>query len=111
MKDSRYNSPNKEEEQLLELLNNLFPNEYKFVGNFDLFIDGKNPDFINKSNKKVIEYFGSYWHSEVMTGKKENIHESERINHFINSGYDCLIIWDFEFKNKKELINKLKKFN
>jgi hypothetical protein len=111
MKDGRHNSPNKEEEQLEELLNNLFPNEYKFVGNFDLFINGKNPDFVNILSKKVIEYFGSYWHSELMTGEKEYIHENKRINHFINSGYNCLIIWDFEFKNKKELIKKLKKFN
>jgi len=46
-----------------------------------------------------------------MTGLNEKEHELERTNHFIKAGYDCLIIWDYEVKDKNKLVNKLKKFN
>jgi len=62
MKNGRHNSPNKQEIQMLKLLNKLFPSEYKFVGNFDLFINGKNPDFINEKIKKllnILDYIGT----------------------------------------------------
>lgn len=111
MKEGRRNSPNLQEQELQIILDDLFPNEYKFVGDFELFINGKNPDFISLKNKKVIEFFGAYWHGEHMTGKKETIHEEERTNHFVESGFDCIVIWDYELKEQEILINKLKTFN
>jgi hypothetical protein len=34
-----------------------------------VWIDGSNPDFINENDKKIIELFGDFWHSERIIGK------------------------------------------
>jgi len=103
--------PNKKETNLLEILNELFPNEYIFVGDFKLWIDGKNPDFICYNKNKLIEHFGDYWHSEELIGKPEYLHEEERKNHFLKHGYDCLIIWESELNNIDQLKKKIKEFH
>jgi len=97
--------PNREEVNLLELLNNLFPNEYKYVGNGEVIIGGINPDFINiNGQKKVIELYGDHWH------QGEN--PQDRIDKFAVYGFDCLIIWLSEFTNKPQrVISKIKKFH
>lgn len=95
---NRY-TKNRTETQLEILLNKLFPNKYKFVGDGYTFIGGKCPDFINFKDKRIIELFGNYWH------KKSE--EKQRINHFKKYGYNTLIIWEEELKNVDKLINKL----
>ena len=96
--------PTKPEITLNKLLNKLFPNEYKYVGDFKFWIDGKNPDFMNiNGKKKLIELFGDYWH------KDDN--PEDRINHFKPYGFDTLVIWESELKNKDEIIGKLKEFH
>jgi hypothetical protein len=110
LKESRHNSPNKTELKLFKIINEIKPDRFKFVGDFDFFINGKNPDFIDHKNKQIIELFGSYWHSKKFTGIAENIHEQERINHFKNNGYNCLVIWDLELKNINNIKQKLIKY-
>ncbi len=95
--------PNKPELILIELLNNILPGEYEYVGNFKIWICGKNPDFINKSKNKIIEFFGEYWHPK----EDENI----RINHFKKEGYETLIIWESEMCDLNSLKNKIIYFN
>jgi hypothetical protein len=95
---------NKTEELILKLLNSLFPQEYKFVGNFQVFFGGKCPDFINiNGKKKIIEYFGQYWHRED--------NPQNRINHFKKYGYDTYIILEKELKNIEELSHHLEQFH
>jgi hypothetical protein len=48
-----------------------------------------NPDFVNVTDRKIVEYFGTYWHS-VMRPKDEQY----VINQWKEIGYDCVIIWD-----------------
>jgi hypothetical protein len=68
--------PNKKEDILIKLLKEL-KLDYKFTGDFSIWIDGKNPDFINEGTKKIIEFYGEYWH------KNEKIDGGiNRINHF-----------------------------
>ncbi len=55
-------SPNKKELCLNELLQKWYPNEWKFVGDGQVFINSKCPDFIHKEKKLLIELFGDYWH-------------------------------------------------
>lgn len=95
--------PNKKEIQLDKILRIVLPGQYKYVGDGQIIIEGKNPDFINcNGHKKIIELFGDYFHdvSEI-EGRK---------NHFSKYGYETLIIWEHELKNEKDLIEKIKEF-
>lgn len=95
--------PNKFEMKIDNILQEIFPNEWKYVGNFDTFIGGKCPDFLNiNGQKKLIECFGDYWH------KKED--EKERKDHFKKYGFDTLFIWEHELKSEKRIKNKIEKF-
>jgi len=98
--ESRAIVPNKPETFLTNLLNDLYPGEWKFVGDFSFMIGGKNPDFVNiDGQKKCIEHFGTHWH------KGDN--PQDRINLFKSYGWDCLIIWEHELKNFKALRRKI----
>lgn len=100
----RFNSPNKSELKLLDILNDTYPNEWKFVGDGSFIIDGKCPDYINCNNKKlIIELFGERWH--------EKSEEEQRKEIFKKFGYNTLIIWFKELKNIEKLKEKLKLFN
>ena len=99
--------PNKPEKLVNSILDNIFPNQYEYVGDFKLFIGGKNPDFIHRNKNKVIEFFGDYWHSKEVIGKSSQEHISERIGHFKLYGYDTLIIWETDLKNIEDLKNKI----
>lgn len=103
--------PNKQEIFVLDLLNVLYPNKYKFVGDFELWVGGKNPDFVSQNDKKLIEYFGNWWHSEKNTGLPSYKHEQERINHFKKYGYNTLVIWENELKDIEKLKNKIVEFH
>lgn len=94
----------------LELSLHDYITDYKYVGDYSHWIGGKNPDFIDFKNKKIIEVFGDYWHSEEKTGKSCIMHEEERIKHFENYGYLCLIIWEHEFQDNDKLLLKLNNF-
>jgi len=84
-------SPNKQEVQLQEMLNEVFPKLFVFVGDGQLRIGTKYPDFVHTSQHKLIELYGDYYHS-----KDEEI---PRIEYFKQFGYDCIIIWASELKN------------
>jgi len=100
--------PNKPEKYLLFLLNKLFPNVYKYVGDFSFVIGGRNPDFIDIKHKKIIEFFGDYWHNRHIFPKVQS--EYNRILHFNKYGYNVLVIKEFELKDINSLILKLKDF-
>ena len=95
--------PNKPETFLLNLLNKLFPNEYKYVGDFQFFLGGKNPDFMNVNGRKdLIELYGDYWH--------KNDDPQDRIDHFKQFGFNTLVIWEKELKDQEKLMEKLQDF-
>jgi very-short-patch-repair endonuclease len=91
---------------LLNILNQIYPKQWKFTGNGKIWINYQNPDFIHKKHKKVIELFGEYWHE-----KKE---QRQRINKFKKEGYDCLVIWhdkDKLWKEPENVVNKIISWN
>lgn len=94
--------PNKTEQFLIDLLNeNNLP--YRYVGNGQVIIQRKCPDFINcDGQKKIIELFGNYWHKP-----KE---EFERKKLFSQYGFKTLIIWEHELKDKPKVLEKIIKF-
>lgn len=96
--------PNKPEQALLALLNHLFPNEYKYVGDFQFFLGGKNPDFMNINGRKdLIELYGEYWHKDDDPQK--------RINHFRQYGFETLVVWENELKDREKLMERLREFH
>ena len=101
---SRGVRPNKPELHLQSLLNELYPNDFKYVGDGEVIIAGKCPDFININGKKqIIELYGDYWHR----GEKEE----DRIKIFEPYGYKTLIIWERELEDINRLKHKIKEFN
>ena len=101
---SRGVKPNKLEKHFEKFLNNLYPNEWKFVGDGQLIIGGKCPDFVNvNGKKKLIEFWGDYWH------KGQN--PQDRIDKFKPFGWDTLVVWEKELKDIDKLKIKLKKFH
>jgi len=95
--------PNKPESIILTLLNDLYPNEWKYTGDFSFMINGKNPDFVNcNGQKQCIELFGDYWH------KGENPQDRKAI--FREFGYETLVIWEHELRDMNIVKNKIYAF-
>ncbi len=105
--------PNNPEKLLISLLNELLPNEYKYVGDGTIWIEGANPDFINiNGQKRIIEHNGDYYHSKEWTGLNKEQEEKQRVDHFKKYGYDTLIIWEHElYEDLDVLKNKILDFN
>jgi hypothetical protein len=96
--------PNKKEAILLDIINGVAPNQYRFTGDGSFSIYRLHPDFTNiNGQKKVIEHYGKYWH------KGQN--PQDRINKFAEFGYQCLIIWEQELKDKESVAIKVREFN
>jgi len=105
-------SNTKIEKWLIYILNK-FNLPFQYVGNGKLWLGNKNPDFVHKNKKKVIEVFGNYWHSESIIGKSKEMHAIERKEFFESLGYECLIIWENEFYYNNwehNILNKVKNF-
>lgn len=104
--------PTKPEKKLRRGLNKLFPGEYKYVGDGQFIIGGRNPDFINvNSQKKIIELFGDYWHGKKRTGRTRKQEENRRIKYFAEYGYKTLIVWERELQNIPRLKRRLIEFH
>lgn len=95
---------NKQEKILFEILNSLYPGQWKWVGGGELIINGKCPDFVNvNGQKKIIELFGDYWHMGQNPDDRKQI--------FAPLGYQTLVIWQSEMKDRDGLINTIKAFH
>jgi len=95
--------PNKPETVILNLLEDMYPNEWKYTGDFSYMINGKNPDFVNiNGKKKIIELFGDYWH--------QGQNPQDRAEMFKPYGYETLVIWEHELRDVESVKNKLMNF-
>ena len=96
--------PNRPETFLKTILNEYWPGQWKYTGDFSFMINGKNPDFVNEEQKLVIEFYGDYWY------KGDNPVDREEI--FAQSGYETMIIWEHELNNELDnVLYKLKLLN
>lgn len=98
-----YTFPNKIEIKLWEFLEEKFPGEWDYVGNWSFWIDRRNPDFVHSTKNKVIELFGDYWH--------KNDDPEKLIQHYRKNGFDCLVIWERELKDMKKVFERVRDFN
>jgi len=95
--------PNKPETSLSLKLNERYPGEMKYTGDFSFTIGGKCPDFVSTNGqKKIIELYGDYWH--------RNDNPQDRIDLFKQYSYDTLVIWEHELKDLDKLYIKLDEF-
>lgn len=99
---------NHKEKQIENILNNILPNEYKYVGNNKVLIERFNPDFINcNGKKKIIELYGTYWHNLP----NYKIRDKRRLKTYRKYGYDTLIIWENELEKQDELKQRILMFH
>ena len=100
--------PNNKEKIVIDLIkkNNL---PYKYVGNGEIIIGSKNPDFIHKEDNKIIEVFSEYWHSDKKVRCYEETEEG-RIKFFKKHGFDTLIILENELKELDKVLEKINLF-
>ena len=75
---------------------------FKYVGDGQLIIEGKNPDFVDATGTKLIEIWGEHWH------KGQN--PQDRITLFKNLGYACLIIRAKELRHPEQVLVKVQSF-
>jgi len=74
-----------------------FPGEWKYVGDYEVWIGRRNPDFLNVNGKKlVIEVFGSFYHNPEYFPNRPT--EEELIAHYKKYGFGCLVLWDDEVR-------------
>lgn len=89
--------PNNLESLVYEILEKLYPNEWKYNGNFEegVMLAGMIPDFINvNGDKKVIEVFGDYWHSDEVIQGRWKRSEFGRKAVYSQLGYECVVLWE-----------------
>lgn len=95
-------TPNKPEAALLELINE-YKLPFKYVGDGQFILGGRCPDFINTNGKKqVIELFGVHWHPIFDV--------ADRTENYRRFGFETMVIWEDELKDKNKLIKKLTHF-
>jgi len=100
--------PTLPERKMRDILDRHFPGEWKYVGDFQTWIGGRCPDFLNVNGRKaVIEVFGDYWHSEKHTGTPVDQHVVDRVAHFAKFGFDCKVLWEHEVDNEALVLEKL----
>jgi len=100
--------PNKSEKLLNKMLNQLLPNQYKFVGDGKVILGSFCPDFINcNGKKKIIELYGDYWHN-LSDWKKR---DKRRLIAYNKLGYKTLIIWEHELKDLTKVKEKILLFH
>lgn len=114
---SCWGRPTKAEKMLKGLIDEACPKEYKYTGSGSVIISGLAPDFVNiNGQKKVIEMFGTYWHSEKMIGRDEREEENHRKKGFAKFGFSCLIVWERELPlegeddTRDDLIRRIRGF-
>ena len=77
---------------------------FKYVGDGKYWIGNppRNPDFINRRHKLIIETLGEFWHTE------EEV--KERKQHFCKYGYESLMIWQSELEDEMAVVNKVRRW-
>lgn len=91
-----HSRPTKPEERFMEIIKK-YNLPYRYTGDGDVIIGGKNPDFFNTNgNKVVVEIFGEVFHSPLFTFIK-NIPYRQTYNgtikHYKKYGLKCIIFW------------------
>lgn len=103
-----HKTPNNSEIQLYTVLEKYFPGEWKYVGNYQVNVKRRFPDFIRINNEKqVIEMFGIHWHDPTYFPNR--LTEEELIEHYKINGYTCLVFWEYDvWCHEDEIVERVK---
>jgi len=86
--------PTSHEQRIIDLINE-HDLQYKYVGNGEVWIGNKNPDFIEINGKKLlIEVYNSYFKGSTKESCKQ--YEKERYQHFAKYGYKTIFLNEFD---------------
>jgi hypothetical protein len=96
---SHQHRPTNIEKKFIELIK-IYSLPIEYVGNANLFIGRKNPDFKVINQNKVIEVTSDAY------GRNTNDYGESSIDYYKNRGYDCLILWSNCRRYKDELKNE-----
>jgi len=100
-----HKKPNKLELRLIDLINRNGL-QFQYVGNWELLVDGKCPDFASTNDRKqLVELFGDYWHTVKARETAE-----ERVAYFKRFGYETLIIWEHDLRDENQIVQKIRGF-
>ena len=95
--------PSRPELFLTSFLQETFPSEWKYVGNGEVVIARKNPDFINiNGQKKIIEFNGFYTHTKQEEIAREKL--------FLEYGFKTLFLHYPDLRDEEGLRQKIVKF-
>ena len=98
--------PSRPELQLLSVLDKHFRGEWEYVGDGKVWIEGRNPDFLNVNSKKlVIEMFGMFWHNPEFFPNR--LSEEELTAHYKKYGITCLVIWEYDIFDEDEVVRRV----
>lgn len=103
--------PNRVEKMVDQILQEIYPNEWKYNGDFScgITIGGLIPDFVNVNGKKIVlEIFGDVWHDTENTFLNKidwKRTEFGRKAIYSQYGYECIILWEHDLKNKTDVHN------
>ena len=90
--------PNNLEKGFNNLLQQICPGEFRYVGDGTFILGGKCPDFKHVKQKKLIELYGDYWHW--------GDDPQERVKFFKKYGFDTLVIWESEFWDEPKAVTR-----
>jgi G:T-mismatch repair DNA endonuclease (very short patch repair protein) len=110
---SRGCRPNRPELQLQKLLENIDPDNWIYVGDGQdkqYILGGRVPDFVHSSKTLIIELFGDYWHGKEFRGIPVEEHVRERTEHFVQHGYQTLIVWEHDLQNIQKIQALVREF-
>jgi len=101
--------PNKAEQQLNEIIQkHSLP--FRYVGDGEVIIDGKNPDFIaTDGQKRIIELFdGEYWHNPKRRANMPHHQTYEgTMEHYARNGFDATILFVSDLPNESMIVNQI----
>lgn len=107
--------PTEPERIVFNILETIVPSDWKYTGDGEVIICGRNPDFTNvNGHKSCILLHGIYWH--LWRKQKDNPEltkeqvEQEDINFYRTYGWDCLIVWEDELKDTEAVKAKIDEF-
>ena len=64
-----------------------------------LILGRKIPDFVHNTDKKLIEIWGNFYHNDQ--------NPQVLIDHYKKYGYECIVIWASELKDKEKILEKV----
>jgi len=95
--------PNIFESHVNNHLKTLKIGKFKYVGNGQIVINGRSPDFICEENKIVVLANGTYWHlgkyGLKITEENKKFREQIEAQKFLDGGYTVLFVWEDQINN------------